>query len=223
MKKFIEFAIFVLIFSAGALTRAEAQLEPLKQKMLQFYPDTLIELEHEQEIAESFLKAGNFNPNEAWDQGNGMILLKNPNFPQGQLVVRFHAWKPCWMSVRRISPKEALTSENVIRTRVDVSQGIGRSIRTTLLAQSEDLSKLQSIGTFLPDRPISMTDVEFIPDVKLGQTVRLELRSSSVSLSTDGIAQEPGYFNKRLRVLSSRTKKILEGKLTPEGVVEVRL
>jgi flagella basal body P-ring formation protein FlgA len=137
--------------------------------------------------------------------------------------VHFNAWVPAWIAKRRVLPGERLQGDSFVLQKVDVAVGLAHEYRGLILSSDSDLSSLQARQTVLEGQFVLSNGVERIPDVKRGQAVRIRLNSGAVTLMTNGTAEEPGYVNDELRVMTAKTKKVLVGKLAHDGVVEVKL
>ena len=79
------------------------------------------------------------------------------------------------------------------------------------------LSRRSSRGNFFSP------GIQKIPDIKKGDQVLVRLHTGTLSVNIPGIADEMGYLENRVRVMTQKTKKFLIGRLTSDGVVEVNL
>ncbi len=135
----------------------------------------------------------------------------------------FSAWVPARIAVKRVHPGELLRNEWFITQKINVSSGPAREYRGILLSLDHDLSKLESVQTIMEGQFLTSSAVRNVPDIRRGDSVRIHLIKEGMTLSTQGTAQEPGYVNRQLRVLTGKTKRELLGQLQPDGIVEVKL
>jgi len=130
---------------------------------------------------------------------------------------------PAFVAKRRVLPGERLVRDTFDQREIDVSQGMARESRGLLLDRGVALETLEARQTILEGSYALSSAVQRVPDVKRGEAVQLRMRSGSVLLSTQGQAEEPGYLEGQIRVMSQKTKRSLVGKLVATGVVEVQL
>jgi flagella basal body P-ring formation protein FlgA len=145
---------------------------------------------------------------------------------QGQYwegALAFSAWVPARIAVKRVHPGELLRKEWFVTQKIKISTGPAREFRGVLLPMENEISKLQSAQTIMEGQFLTSSAVRNVPDVRRGDSVRIHLINEGLTLSTIGVAQEPGYLNRQIRVLTSKTKRELLGQLQPEGIVEVKL
>ncbi|MEO5971325.1 MAG: flagellar basal body P-ring formation chaperone FlgA [Bdellovibrionia bacterium] len=142
-------------------------------------------------------------------------------YSEGSLA--FSAWIPARIAVKRVHPGELLRNEWFVTQKVKISTGTAREFRGVLLPSDNEISKLESVQTIMEGQFLTSSAVRNVPDVRRGDSVRIHLLNEGLILSTPGVAQEPGYLNRQIRVLTSKTKRELLGQLQPEGIVEVKL
>ncbi len=124
---------------------------------------------------------------------------------------------------KRVLPGAALQREDFVIQKVDVTGGFLSEVRGLLLNKDEPVQGLEARNTLIEGQPLLVNAVQRIPALKRGEPVRLRVLSGSVALVTQGVAEEPGYVNQKIRVTSSLTKRTLVGKLIEGGTVEVEL
>jgi flagella basal body P-ring formation protein FlgA len=138
-------------------------------------------------------------------------------------LLSFSAWMPARIAVRRVRPGEFLKNEWFLTQKINVSSGPAREYRGVLLPVENEVAKLESVQTIMEGQFLTSSAVRNVPDIRRGDAVRIHLINEGMTLSTSGVAQEPGYSNRQIRVLTSKTKRELLGQLRPDGVVEVKL
>jgi flagella basal body P-ring formation protein FlgA len=137
--------------------------------------------------------------------------------------VTFSAWMPAQIAVKRIHPGEVLKNEWFTSQKINVSTGPARDYRGLLLGPGSDISKFESVQTIMEGQFLASSAIRNVPDIRRGDSVRIHLVNESLMVSTPGVAQETGYLNRQIRVLTSRSKRELLGQLQAENIVEVKL
>jgi flagella basal body P-ring formation protein FlgA len=137
--------------------------------------------------------------------------------------IAFTAKADAYIPKKRILPGEALQREDFIVQKVDVTTGFLAEVRGLLLGAQETLVGLEARNTLLEGQAVLSSAVQRIPLLKKGESVRLKVVAGGVALITQGVAEEPGQLNQKIRVTSIRTKRTLMGKLVEGGTVEVEL
>jgi flagella basal body P-ring formation protein FlgA len=135
----------------------------------------------------------------------------------------FSAYKKAWLAQRRIQPLEALKSQDFAISEVEVSRGQLKDLRGVILETNAVLEKLESRQTLLEGQPVLSTAVQLQAAVKRGSSIRVELITGDIVLSTQATALENGLAGKNLRIMTDRQKRELVGRLREDGVVEVAL
>lgn len=135
----------------------------------------------------------------------------------------FAAWLPARIAKRRILPGEALSADLFVIQSVNVSSGQAHEYRGLIFPEQMNLQGLETIQTIVEGQFLLTSAVQKTPDIHRGDSVRVQLVSGDLTLSTAGIAEEPGYFNHQIRIVTNKGKRELLGKLMASGVVEVRL
>jgi len=135
----------------------------------------------------------------------------------------FSAWTSTKVSLRRIHPGELLSRDMFVVQEVNVAFGQGHEYRGVILSDSVDVAGLETIQTVLEGQFLVSTAVQRVPDVRRGDSVRIHVTSGGLTLSTLGVAGEPSYINRQVRVITGKGKRELLGQLHPGGIVEVNL
>lgn len=135
----------------------------------------------------------------------------------------FAAWVDAPVAARRILPGEKLSPESYRIQRINTAQGQAYEFRGVIVPASQDLTRVEARQTILEGQYLLSTALQRIPDVRRGDLVRVELNSGGVAISSQATAQEPGYLDQPVRVLTAKTKRELVGELKAGNVVEVKL
>ena len=135
--------------------------------------------------------------------------------------VRFRAFKWVYVAKSRIRPGTRLTEELVEKKEVDVSSGFNSQYRAMMLGAKEKIEELETKQTILEGHVALSTGLKKVPDVRRGQNVRVKIKSGLLSITTSGAAQKDALAGDILRVQLRKTKKMLVGKLSKDGSIEV--
>ena len=159
---------------------------------------------------------------QAQGRGEARLMVRGPA-GSAEYRVRYAAWVPGLVAIRRIGPGEALSSELTRQQELNVAEGLAHEMRGILLPATEDLSRLEARQTLLEGGFVTSTAVRRIPDLRRGDAVRIDVISGDVRLSSQATALEPASVSQRVRVQTLKTRRELVGVLRDGGVVEVRL
>ncbi len=163
------------------------------------------------------------------DRANGTALFEvTGRTPSGlekiELVqTPYSAWKKVLIPNRRIYPNTKLQESDFRITEMNVASGPIREYRGVLLTADAPMGHLQTRQTLLEGRFVTTSSVERQPDVRRGDTVRLDLVSGDLTLSTQATASENGSVGDRIRVMAPKTKKEVVGIVRDDHSVEVAL
>lgn len=149
-------------------------------------------------------------------------FLESPN-RLDSCKVQFTAQMPTWIAKRRVRPGEKLTHDDFEKGSVDVSRGLAYQYRGVMLNEATDIDSLQARLTILEGQYPLSNGVEKVPSVRKGDIVQVKLTSGDIQLMTQAVAQEPGYEEQKIRVITQKGKRELTGMLKEGGIVEVRL
>ncbi len=157
-------------------------------------------------------------------KGNGHFsILETDTGLSAEGWIPFSAWINAKIAKKRIRPGEILSNEMFSIERINVSSGMPYEYRGMILSGSLDVNGLESIQTIVEGNFLISSSVQKIPDVRRGDSIRIQLIAKGLTLTTQGVAEEAAYLNHSLRVMAGKAKKELQGKLLPGGVVEVHL
>ena len=201
----------------------------IRVEILKHYPGSRVELLGEvKKIRGDELS----QPSEAVFQGDNargeaFIALREINETGGakeeEVLIAFAAWKMAPIAQRRIRPGEKLSAGAFVIQEINLALAPHKDLRGLILPADTDLSKLEANQTILEGQYPLTSAVRQTPDVLRGDAVKIRILSGGLTLSTSGVADEPGIMGGNLRVLSGKTKKQLMGKLMSDRSVEVIL
>lgn len=137
--------------------------------------------------------------------------------------IGFAAWALAKIAVKRIHPGELLNPSMFLTRKINLSYGQAYDYRGLIYPADSDVGGMEAIQTILEGQFLVSSAMQRIPDVRRGDSVRVNIISEGLTLSTIGVAEEPGYINKQIRVMTGKSKKELLGRIRSEGIVEVKL
>ena len=200
--------------------------ELLKRELLRVYPQTEIELSP----SVKWVRGGNVQRIRALhflgDDSKGNAHFKVEGMDSSDVHegwIPYFAWQEGRIALQKIKPGDLLRDSYFVRQKFNVAQGLGRELRPLVLSPQTPLENLEAVRTILQGQPLLSSAVDQIPDIRRGDTVKILIKSGALLLSTQGLAQEPGFLSKKLRVTTSSGKKELLGVLHPKNQVEVEL
>jgi flagella basal body P-ring formation protein FlgA len=138
-------------------------------------------------------------------------------------TVSFAAWMPARVALKRILPGQALTEEMFKTQEINVAAAPAREYRGVIMEPKASLARTETRQTVLEGQFLVSSAVQRMPDLRRGDSVRVYLLSNGLSLSTQGIAEEPAYVDGQVKVMTGKAKRELVGRLNSSGVVEVKL
>ncbi len=135
----------------------------------------------------------------------------------------FEAWVRVAVATHRIYPNTKLKQEDFTVKSLNVSSGMAREYRGILADAEMSFDKTESKQTILEGQFVVTSAIQKQPDLRRGDSVKLELVSGELTLTTQGIAQEPGSTGERIHVITSKTKREIVGVVQADHSVEVSL
>jgi flagella basal body P-ring formation protein FlgA len=141
----------------------------------------------------------------------------------GEGWASYSAWVPARVATKRLHPGDRLADDMFTLQDVNVAFGQAHELRGVILEPEAQVANLEARQSVLEGQMLLSTQVQRVPDVRRGDAVTVQLVSNGLSLQTQGVAEEPAYTGGQVRVTASKTKRELVGRLSPSGVVEVKL
>jgi len=139
------------------------------------------------------------------------------------IQVPFEAWVSVPVATHRIFPNTKLKNEDFKVQSVNVASGMGHEFRGVLADEKTNFDKMESTQSILAGQFVVSNAIRKQPDIRRGEMVKLELMSGDLLLTTQAVAQEPGSVGDDIRVLATKTKKEIMGKIQKDHSVEVDL
>ncbi len=135
----------------------------------------------------------------------------------------YSAWKRVLSPIRRVYPNTKLKNEDFKEIELNVASGVAREYRGVMVSAGTDLGGQQSRQTILEGQFVTSSAIEKQPDLRKGDLVRLDLTSGDLTLSTQATVSESGSIGDRVRVITSKSKKEVVGRVREDRSVEVNL
>lgn len=163
------------------------------------------------------------------DRPSGVAVIEVLGVKEGNNDAReviqtpYEAWRKVPVAVKRIYPNSKLKNEDFKTQEVNVATGLAREYRGVMVAPETNFNALQSKQTILENQYVVSSAIEKQPDVRKGDTVKLELISGDLTLTTQAMAQESASVGDQVRVLTLKSKKEVIGKVKEDHSVEVTL
>jgi flagella basal body P-ring formation protein FlgA len=133
------------------------------------------------------------------------------------------AWKRVPIATHRIFPNTRIKDEDFKISEVNVATGVAREYRGVMLPADTVFTKLQTKQTILEGQYVVTSAIQQTPDLRKGDTVKLELISGDLTLTTQAVTEEPGQVGSQVRVMTTKTKRELMGLVKADHSVEVNL
>lgn len=135
----------------------------------------------------------------------------------------YEAWIKTWVAKKRILPHIKLNQDDFRVEEVNVAKGIPYEYRGVMVTADFPIQNVESRQTILEGTFLTTSAYQQEALVKRGDVVKLELQSGELSLTTQGVVQEPASVGGRVRVISIKSKKEFTGRLNADSIVEVKL
>jgi flagella basal body P-ring formation protein FlgA len=232
--------LFILLIAAAAHAESPAASESLSSRLSDLIRASLTEKIADAEIRlPSLEKIANQKPLNEYrdlkrarlieDRPNGVALfevsgtLEDGSERADLIQTPYSAWKKAWVAAKRLYPNTRLKDEDFKISEINVATGPAREYRGVMLPADTRFSGLQTKQTLLEGQFAVTSAVERQPDLRKGDQVRLDLISGDLTLTTQGMAEEPASVGDHVRIMTSKTKKEVVGILKEDRSVEVQL
>lgn len=171
----------------------------------------------------AFATAANVRVVSQSSNGTAEVAITDANENVRSAQISYRAWVGVPVALHRVRPGDKLAASDFQVREIDVSRGLNYEYRGLIVPTETDLGKYQARNTILEGQYPLSSGIEKVPDVRRGDSVTVKLLSGEIQLSTPAVAQEPGYRDQPIRVLTSKTKRELTGLVRENGTVEVQL
>jgi flagella basal body P-ring formation protein FlgA len=135
----------------------------------------------------------------------------------------YEAWRKVPVAIHRIFPNTKLKNEDFRIQGVNIAIAPGRDYQGVMFSATTDFSAMQTRQTILEGQYVISSAVEKTPDVRKGDSVRLDLISGDLTLTTQAVIEESASIGSHVRVMTTKTKRELTGLVRADRSVEVTL
>lgn len=146
------------------------------------------------------------------------IYRDNAMTGKGSITLEVRTFADLPVPVQRIKRNEALTPQMFTLKRFDVT-----SIREKMLTDISRLDNIRARQNLSEGRYVSLNKIEKIPDVDNGMPVSIIASTGIFDIRAKGTALQRGYIGESIKVKNIDSKKIIIGKITSPGIVEITL
>ena len=159
------------------------------------------------------------------DRANGVVLLELTSAEGTSIRIQtpYQAMVKTPVAIRRIYPNTRLKKEDFRIENLNVATGNARDYRSAIIFDETKLEQMETKQSILEGQFVVTNAVQKQPDVRKGETVKLELTSGDLSLTTAATILENASIGERVHILTTKSKKDLVGKVLEDHSVEVRL
>lgn len=119
---------------------------------------------------------------------------------------------------RGIKRNEPLSADLFSSKRIDVT-----SLYENVLSDPSQLSGCRARQELAPDRFVSLARLERIPDIESGRPVTIIAGDGQLEVRAQGIALQNGRIGDIIQIRNADSKKILMGRVTAAGVVQISI
>jgi flagella basal body P-ring formation protein FlgA len=159
------------------------------------------------------------------DRASGVALIELTSTDGSNVRIQtpYQAMVNMPIAVRRIYPNTRLKKEDFRMENINVATGLARDYRSAIILDQSRLEQMETRQSILEGQFVVSNAVQKLPDVRKGETVKLELGSGNLTLTTAATVLENASIGERVRVLTAKTKREVVGKVREDHSVEVSL
>lgn len=159
------------------------------------------------------------------DRANGSALIELTSTDGASVKIQtpYQAFVKAPVAIRRIYPNTILKKEDFRIETLNVATGQARDYRGVIIYDESKLERSESKQSILEGQFVVSNAIRKQPDVRKGETVRLELSSGDLTLTTAAVVQENASIGERVHVLTAKSKREVVGKVREDRSVEVSL
>ena len=135
----------------------------------------------------------------------------------------YEAWRKVPVAIHRIYPNVRLKNEDFKIQDINISIGNAREFRGVMCSADTNFNLYQTQQSILEGQYAVLSAIQKVPDIRKGDTIKLELISGGLTLTTQAVTQESGSVGAQIRVLTTKSKRELIGFIKEDHSVEVTL
>lgn len=155
------------------------------------------------------------------DRANGIALVEliSTDGKSVKIQTPYQALVKTPVAAHRIYPNVRLKKEDFRIETLNVASGPAREYRGVIIYDENRLNQVESKQSILEGQFVVSNAVQKLPDVRKGETVKLELSSGNLTLSTLAIVQENASVGEVVRVFTTKSKREVTGKVREDRTV----
>lgn len=159
------------------------------------------------------------------DRSNGVAILDlvGDDGATVRIQTPYQAFVNAPVASRKILPNTRIKAEDFRIEKINVAVSPAREYRGSMITDLASLENSETRQTILEAQFVVNSAIQRSPDVRKGEMIKLQMVSGDLSLTTAATVLENGSIGERVRVLTSRTKKEVVGKIKSDHTIEVNL
>ncbi len=159
------------------------------------------------------------------ERGNGMAVLDLTSSEGTSVRIQtpYQALITVPVANRKLLPNTKIKKEDFRIETVNVAISPAKEYRGTIVREESNLQNSETRQTILEGQFVLSSSIQRSPDLRKGETIKLQMVSGDLSLTTAALVLESGSIGEQVRVLTSRTKKEVVGTVKGDHSVEVNL
>lgn len=159
------------------------------------------------------------------DRSNGVAILDliGDDGASVRIQTPYQAFVNAPVANRKILPNTRIKAEDFRVEKINVAVSPAREYRGSMVTDLANLENSETRQTILEAQFVVSSAIQRSPDVRKGEMIKLQMVSGDLSLTTAATVLENGSIGDRVRVLTSRTKKEVVGKIKSDHTIEVNL
>ncbi len=159
------------------------------------------------------------------DRASGVALfeLVSTDGSSVRIQTPYQAFVKAPVATHRIYPNTQLKKEDFRIETLNVATGVARDFRGAIIYDESKLDRTETRQSIMEGQFVVVNSIRKQPDVRKGETVKLELTSGDLTLTTAAIVQENAAIGERVHVLTAKSKREVIGKVREDRSIEVSL
>ena len=134
-----------------------------------------------------------------------------------EITGRAHATRKLPVPARHLRRGETITANDVVWRQVRSRAG-----DHIMVSDLDDIVGLTPRRTLIAGKPIRRTDITPRMVIRKGDQIQVSLSTGSMTLTTRGIALQPGAVGETIRIRNVNSRKIIEATVTKAGDAVIR-
>jgi len=159
------------------------------------------------------------------ERGNGVAIfdLIGADGASVRIQTPYQALVTVPVANHKILPNSKLKKEDFRIETVNLALSPAKEYRGSIVLDQSKLENTETRQTILEGQFVLNQSIQRSPDVRKGELVKLQMNSGDLSLTTAATVLENGSIGDQVRVMTSRTKREVVGKIKLDHSIEVSL